>query len=173
MQILLFICAILTLALDCCFLLNSTIGPTRKFRCVSWLQTPLCSGAFTANVYSRLKFICGFPMVVLLGRCWLQLASHSLQQLQKLQECALLSMIHAYWNLSPHQSSPLLVWVKSPQLNTTGLHKTFLSHLPLLVYCNLFPLLPICLALRLWWLYCYCNCWGGQLLHPAVTCCFL
>lgn len=40
-------------------------------------------------------------------------------------ECALLSMIYAYLNLSPHQSSPLLVWFKSPQLNMLVLVKLF------------------------------------------------
>lgn len=110
MQILLFICIIL--ALDCCpcFLLNSTLGPTRKLRCISWLQTPLCFGAFTANVYSNLKLICGFPMVMLLGKYLLQWASHSLQQLRKLQED---------WMCSPEHGTCIVEPFTTPQQSFT------------------------------------------------------
>lgn len=76
-QILQYICTVLlVLDLDCCpqFLLNSTIGPARKFRCVSRPLTAGCSGAATANVCSNMKLICGFSTIVLLGRCWLQLS---------------------------------------------------------------------------------------------------
>lgn len=117
-QILYYICTALVLDLDCApvFLLNSTIGPIRKFRCVSQPQTPQCSGAVTANVCSNMKFICGFSMIVLsmLGRCWLQLSITqtaattemigSLNMLSRSQACNMDGQ-----NFPPYQSNPFVV----------------------------------------------------------------
>lgn len=158
MQILVFICTILTPALDCCpcFLLNSTMGPTRKFRlpCVLGHLRQMFIQIWNSFVASLC--LCCWADV---GCSEHHIACSNYRSYRKL-ECALLSMIYAYLNLSPHQSSPLLMWFKSPQLNTAGPCKTFLSQLSLLVYWNLFPFLAIYLALRLWWPHCYCNYWG-------------
>lgn len=148
-QISYYICTVLVLDLDCApvFLLNSTIGPTRKFRCVNQPQTPQCSGAVTANVCSNMKFICGFSMTVLLGRCWLQLSIiqtaattemiGSLNMLSSSQACNMDGQ-----NLPLYQSNPCVVWfvfLRIPNsLYAAGSCKAFISHLSLLVYYNCF-----------------------------------